>query len=67
MNMEDSLMNYVEITGSFLGTVHENGYRLVESSKLEELINDQRILRALQAGGVEDWVWYQDSLNDHYR
>lgn len=31
----------------------------------EELVEDSNILRALYAGGVSDWEWYDASLEDH--
>lgn len=28
------------------------------------LRRDARVLRALEAGGVDNWEWYEDSLSD---
>ena len=31
----------------------------------QQLLEDQKVLRALQAGGVDNWEWYDASLEDH--
>jgi hypothetical protein len=35
--------------------------------RLLELLEAENKLKALHAGGVDNWDWYQDSINDHYR
>lgn len=35
----------------------------VSQKEYKQLIRDQKILRALEAGGVEDWEWYSESIN----
>ena len=34
----------------------------VPLKEYKELIRDQKVLRALEAGGVDDWEWYSESL-----
>lgn len=39
---------------------------LVSRNVLERLISDSLILSALEQGGVEDWDWYYQSIDDVY-
>lgn len=32
----------------------------------DQLVEDQAILDALRAGGVDNWEWYSESLEEHY-
>jgi hypothetical protein len=41
----------------------EKKYVLTES-ELSSLIEDSLELRALENGGVDNWVWYSESLSD---
>lgn len=34
----------------------------ISKKEYDELIEDRRILRLLQAGGVDNWEWYDASL-----
>ena len=36
--------------------------RAVPKSEYDELISDQKLLHALQRGGVDNWEWYDDAL-----
>lgn len=38
----------------------------IEKEEYEELLRDQRMLDALKAGGVDNWEWYDDSLEDFF-
>jgi len=38
----------------------------ISKAQYEKLLDDQKFLEALRAGGVEDWEWYSASLEDHY-
>lgn len=38
--------------------------RIIEEEELLDLLNCRNILTALQQGGVSDWEWYGDSLED---
>jgi hypothetical protein len=40
---------------------------LVKKEKLIKLIAAYYKLQALEAGGVDNWSWYSDSLNDFLR
>jgi len=31
------------------------------------LVRQSAMLRALEAGGVDNWEWYSESLKDYYR
>ena len=42
----------------------EEEYTAVPASEMIELIRDQMKLMALEAGGVDNWSWYGDSLYD---
>ena len=39
---------------------------LVEKFELDELIRDSKVLSALEAGGVDNWEWYGESLKDFF-
>lgn len=39
-------------------------YYKVSESELKRLITRDYILLALERGGVDNWDWYSDSLND---
>lgn len=39
---------------------------LVSREILERLISDSLVLSALEQGGVEDWDWYYQSIDDVY-
>ncbi len=36
----------------------------ISKTTYDELIRDSKILRALEAGGVDNWEWYSESLKD---
>lgn len=36
---------------------------LVDESRLAELIREEQKLKLLENGGVDNWEWYEDSLN----
>jgi hypothetical protein len=38
----------------------------ISLEEYERLLEDQKILSALYAGGVQDWEWFDASLEDHY-
>ena len=42
-------------------------YCLVRKEELEELLEAQEKLTALESGGVDNWSWYSDSLNDYLK
>lgn len=31
-----------------------------------ELLEAEAVLAALESGGVDNWMWYDDSIADHY-
>jgi hypothetical protein len=36
----------------------------ISKTEYDKLIEDQLILQALYAGGVDNWEWYDESLRD---
>ena len=42
----------------------EKSYIITES-KLRYLLDCAHTLEALQSGGVDNWSWYSDSINDY--
>jgi len=36
----------------------------ISTETYNELVQDSRILAALEAGGVDNWEWYSESLRD---
>jgi hypothetical protein len=36
----------------------------IPRDEYDELCHDQRILQALYAGGVDNWEWYDESLEE---
>ena len=37
---------------------------LIPAARVRELLLIERTLAALEAGGVDNWEWYSDSLRD---
>ena len=37
----------------------------ITEKEYNELVEDQKILNALRAGGVDDWEWYDASLENY--
>jgi hypothetical protein len=37
-------------------------FATIPLTELQELIEDSRFLQALHAAGVDDWEWYEDTL-----
>ena len=37
---------------------------LVSAKRYEELLKTEKELAALEAGGVDNWEWYSESLRD---
>lgn len=44
----------------------ENKY-IVPEKRLRELLETEARLAALEQGGVDNWEWYSDSLNDYLK
>lgn len=42
-------------------------YCLVPKEELKELLAARDKLAALERGGVDNWSWYSDSLNDYLK
>lgn len=40
------------------------GYVLISKERLAELLTAEDKLRCLEAGGVDCWAWYEDSLDE---
>jgi len=38
----------------------------ITAARLKSLEHSERILEALEAGGVDNWEWYSDSINMYY-
>jgi hypothetical protein len=38
----------------------------ISKKKYESLLEDSRVLDALHAGGVDNWEWYSESIQEHY-
>ena len=38
--------------------------KLVPESKLRKLLLESECLRRLEAGGVDNWVWYKEALSE---
>ena len=43
-----------------------NEFVLVSKKRLADLEDNSRMLSALEAGGVDNWEWYSESLQDYY-
>lgn len=39
---------------------------LISESRLRDLLHSEAKLNALEAGGVDNWSWYGDSLRDFW-
>lgn len=44
----------------------EGSNRTISKKKYEELLDRNRKLSALEAGGVDNWEWYGESLSQYY-
>jgi hypothetical protein len=42
----------------------ENEMVTISKKLYDRLLDSEKMLRALQAGGVDNWEWYGDSLRD---
>ena len=40
---------------------------IISKKRLEELERDSRKLLALEMGGVDNWEWYSESLQEFWR
>lgn len=40
-------------------------YKIIPERVLKDLLLNDEILRRLEAGGVDNWQWYSESLNDY--
>ena len=38
----------------------------ITRTQYEALVEDSKVLDALRAGGVDNWEWYEASLEEHY-
>lgn len=38
--------------------------RIIEETELLELLEHDAILSALESGGVDNWDWYEDSMDN---
>lgn len=54
---EAAYMKYCE-------ALHEAGYAHVPEKQIQELLERDRVLSALEAGGVSNWEWFETSLED---
>lgn len=39
---------------------------IIDAKRLNELLEAEAKLNALEGGGVDNWDWYDASLEDHY-
>ena len=48
-------------------SVKVNGFnKIISKEEYEDLLDRDRKLSALEAGGVDNWEWYSDSLTQYY-
>lgn len=40
-------------------------YKIISEKVLKDLLLNDEILRRLEAGGVDNWTWYSESLNEY--
>ncbi len=38
----------------------------ISKKEYERLVEDSKVLDALHAGGVDNWEWYDESLEQYY-
>lgn len=61
-----------ETTAQLCNLIGGNGVKIKGSNKIiskkeyEELLDRNRKLSALEAGGVDNWEWYGESLSQYY-
>ena len=39
----------------------------IPKAEYEELLNDSLFLRCLKRSGVDEWIWYDDAIDDFIR
>ncbi len=44
----------------------EGSDKIISKKEYEELMDRNRKLSALEAGGVDNWEWYSESLSQYY-
>lgn len=40
-------------------------YKIISERVLKDLLLNDEILRRLEAGGVDNWEWYSESINEY--
>lgn len=61
-----------ETTAQLCNLIGGNGVKIKDYNKIiskkeyEELLHRNEILNALEAGGVDNWQWYSDSLKQYF-
>jgi hypothetical protein len=46
---------------------HRPEYVVITRIEHDKLKKSRHMLRCLEAGGVDNWEWYSESLQPHYR
>lgn len=49
----------------YSGTISSDNYRIINEYELFSLLMDAHIARALDNGGVDDWSFYGDAINNY--
>lgn len=61
-----------EITAQLCNLIGGNGVKVegfdttISKKEYEELLDRDKKLSALEAGGVDNWEWYSESLSQYY-
>lgn len=50
----------------YSGTISSDNYRIINEYELFSLLMDAHIARALDIGGVDDWSFYGDAINNYF-
>ena len=56
---------YKEFQAALHRIVESEGFKVVESDKYEELLDDSLFLNCLQNNGVDNWDWYDEAVAEY--
>lgn len=58
---------YKEFQAALHRIVESEGFKVVESDKYEELLDDSLFLNCLQNNGVDNWEGYDEAVADYHK
>lgn len=62
----DPNVEFVESLDSPVVPTRETEFVTIHRTRLHELVTDALLLTALENGGVDNWPWYSDSIEEYF-